>query len=89
MYDFRWIEWNIAKCEKHGVNPVDVEFVVQNAQRPHPIRIEQGKRLVWGQSESGEYLQVIYILDDDYTVFVIHAMPLTEKQKRQHRRRQR
>jgi hypothetical protein len=34
-------------------------------------------------------LQVIFVLDDDDTVFVIHARPLTEQERRRHRRGQR
>lgn len=61
--------------------------MVDYAKRPFPQRVEEGKHVVWGQADSGRYLQVIYILDPEDTVFVIHAMPLTERQKRQLRRR--
>jgi hypothetical protein len=87
--DFRWSPWNIGKCEKHGVDPADAEAVVSRARKPFPRRIDSGKLLVWGQADSGQYLQVIYVLDDDGTAFVIHAMPMTEKQMRQLRRRRR
>jgi uncharacterized DUF497 family protein len=85
--EFRWNDWNIAKCEKHGVDPADAEYVVEQARAPFPRRIDDGKLLVWGQTENGTYIQVIYVLDSDGTAFIIHAMPLTQKQKRQLRRR--
>jgi len=89
MRDFRWIGWNIEKCRKHGVDPAAAEYLSNHARRPFPKRIEVGKWIVWGQSDDGQYLQVVYVLDPDDTVFVIHAMPMTENQKRQLRRRRR
>ena len=87
--EFRWIDWNIQKCVRHGVRPVEAEYVVRHASRPYPCQIGDEKALVRGQTDAGRYLQVIYLLDEDETVFVIHAMPLTVKKKRTHRRRQR
>lgn len=89
MCNFRWIPWNIAKCDKHGVDPADAEFVVNNARRPFPRRADDDKWLVWGQTSVGDYLEVVYLLDPDDTVFIIHAMPMTDRQKHQLRRRQR
>lgn len=88
-YSFRWIEWNVAKCEKHGVEPADAEYVASGATPPFPRRAGDGKYSVWGQSPAGQYLQVIYLVDPDGTLFIIHAMPLTERQKRQLNRRRR
>jgi hypothetical protein len=87
MYDFRWIDWNVDHIARHGVTPGEAEYVVNRARRPFPRRIEDDKRLVWGNTPDGTYLQVIYVLDPDGTVFVIHAMPMTENQRRQLRRR--
>jgi hypothetical protein len=87
MYDFRWIAWNVDHIGRHGVTPAEAEHVVNRARAPFPQRIEDDKRLVWGTAPDGRYLQVIYVLDPDRTVFVIHAMPMTDKQKRQLRRR--
>jgi hypothetical protein len=71
------------------VSTPDAEIVIMRARKPFPRRVNRGKLLVWGQTDGGEYLQVVYVLDDDGTAFVLHAMPLTEKQKRQLRRRRR
>ena len=43
----------------------------------------------WGRGRGGRLLQVIFVADDDGTVFVIHARELTEREKRLHRRRAR
>ena len=59
------------------------------ARRPWPEKIGNGKWRVWGQTPGGLYLQVIYAFSPQDVVFVIHAMELTEAQKRQYRRRAR
>jgi hypothetical protein len=33
--------------------------------------------------------QVVYVIDPDGTVYVIHARPLTDREKRRYRRRKR
>jgi hypothetical protein len=87
MYEFRWIAWNVEHIARHGVTPEEAESVVNHARSPFPRRIEGDKRLVWGQAADRTYLQVIYVLDPDDVAFVIHAMPMTDRQKRQSRRR--
>jgi hypothetical protein len=87
--EFRWIEWNVGKCELHGVDPFDVEHVVRHAVRPYPAKVAGEKFLVRGQSEYGIYLQVIFTFDADGTVFVIHARPLNDAEKHTLRRRRR
>lgn len=84
--DFRWNQWNIDHIAKHGVAPEDVEMVVHGAKRPYPLHREDDKWLVWGRGRGGRLLQVVFVLDEDGTVYVIHARPLTEKEKRRWRR---
>jgi hypothetical protein len=60
--------------------------VVNHAAPPYPRIIDDRKRLVWGQAQGGDYLQVIYLLDSEDEAFVIHARPLTEQEKRRLRR---
>jgi uncharacterized DUF497 family protein len=88
-YAFRWIDWNVGKCEKHGVKPEDAEDVVNGATRPYPEQIGHDKIMVRGKSRAGDYLQVIYLFERDDVVFVIHARRLTLREKRQLRRRRR
>lgn len=87
--DFRWNDWNIDHIAEHGISPEEAEYVVENASQPYPDMIGDGKALVIGRTSAGEYLQVIFIFDDDGTVYVIHARPLTDKEKRRYRRRMR
>jgi uncharacterized DUF497 family protein len=84
--NFRWNDWNRAKVAKHGITPTEAEQVVRSASKPWP-RFERGKWLVWGQSDGGRHLQAVFILDPDDTVFIIHARPLTTKERSAFRRR--
>ena len=43
---FRWIAWNIGKCEMHSVDPADAEHVVKHRERPFPRNIDDDKDLV-------------------------------------------
>ncbi len=53
------------------------------------LRREDGKFLVWGATTAGRLLQVVFLLDQDDSVFIIHARPLTEREKRRRRRQRR
>lgn len=84
--EFRWNEWNVDHIAKHGVSPEEAESVVGRAKRPFPRKMEDDKWLVWGRGSGGRPVQVIFVLDDDESIFVIHARPLTESEKRRFRR---
>jgi uncharacterized DUF497 family protein len=85
--EFRWNGWNIEHIGGHGISPEEAELVVTTARSPYPRRIQEDKWIVWGRGSGGRFLQVIFVLDQDKTVFVIHARPLTEPEKRRYRRR--
>jgi uncharacterized DUF497 family protein len=85
--EFRWNDWNIEHIGGHGVTRDEAEWVVEHAARPFPQRREDEKWAVWGPSPGGRLLQVIYVLDDDHSVFVIHTRPLTAKEKRRYKKR--
>ena len=87
--EFRWNEWNVEHVWKHGVYPAEAEAVVLGARRPYPIYRGDGKYLVWGPGKGGRLLQVIYLLEADELMYVIHARPLTDGEKRQLMRRRR
>jgi uncharacterized DUF497 family protein len=84
---FRWNDWNIEHIGKHGVWPREAEYVVENARRPYPKEIDDRKWLVIGQTSSGRFLQVIFLLEPEKTTFVVHSRELTDKEKRRYRRR--
>lgn len=87
--DFRWKEWNLDHATKHGVSPDEAESVVECASAPYPTMNGDEKWLVIGPGVGGRFIQVAYLLDADGTVFIIHARPLTDREKRRYRRRQR
>jgi len=59
---FAWDETNRGHVNKHGVTPVEAEFVVERAKPPFPQGLGDGKRRVWGATAQGRLLQVIYVL---------------------------
>jgi uncharacterized DUF497 family protein len=85
--DFRWNEWNWEHVQNHGVEPDEAEAVVEQARQPYPLYRGDGKWLVWGSGRGGGLLQVVFIIDDDETIFIIHARPLTDRERRRYRRR--
>ena len=70
----------------HGVTTAEAESVVENAASPYPLHREDDKWLVWGRGRGGRLLQVVFVIDDDDSVYVIHARPLTDREKRSFRR---
>jgi uncharacterized DUF497 family protein len=74
--DFRWNAFNLAKVAKHGVSPHEAEHVVRFARRPYPRPHRKGTWIVRGRGNGNRMLQVIFLLDDDDTYYIIHAMPL-------------
>jgi hypothetical protein len=61
--------------------------VVRNARHPYPRRLDGEKWIVKGRGTGDRPVQVVFLLDPDGTVFVIHAMPLTPRQQQRERRR--
>lgn len=57
-----WNAWNLNHVATHGVTMREAEFVAAHAQPPYPEEVGDGKFAVWGQTEEGRYLQVIYTL---------------------------
>jgi hypothetical protein len=80
--DFRWIEWNFLHATKHGCTVEEIRSIVLNPGRGYPRKIGDEKRLTIGRGVADRVVEVIYLLDDDDTYFVIHAMPLTMRRRR-------
>jgi hypothetical protein len=79
---FRWIEWNRDHATKHGCKIAEIESVVRKAGRGFPRRLNKAKWQVVGRGSGERPMEVIYLLDDDGTAFVIHAMFLTTRRRR-------
>jgi uncharacterized DUF497 family protein len=80
------LPYNIAK---HGMMPAEAEYVVNHPHRGFPRNIGDDKALVQGQTAAWRYIQVIYVFSPPGVVFVIHARPLNDSEKRNIRRRRR
>jgi uncharacterized DUF497 family protein len=87
--DFRWNEWNADHVGQHGVEPEAAEDVVEEATAPYPRRIGEDKLLVWGPDSAGDLLQVVFVLDEDGSAYILHARPLTDREKGRYRRQKR
>lgn len=87
--EFRWNDWNEEHIRRHDVQPEEAEEVVLRARAPFPLAQDDEKFLVWGRTEAGRLLQVVFVIDPDDTAFVIHARPLTGTEKKRFRRRMR
>lgn len=87
--DFRWNDRNLEHIAGPCVDPDEAEHVVEDAEPPWPRYRGDGKYLVWGRGRGDRLLQVVFVLDSDDPIFVIHARPLTEREKRRFRRRER
>jgi uncharacterized DUF497 family protein len=104
MADFIWDDANAEHATRHGVSIEEIEYVVTHARSPWPMPQGDNKFIVWGRTEAGSYVQVVYVLESsavgiDYSevdlleladagdgIYAIHAMRLTEDQKRNYRR---
>jgi hypothetical protein len=81
VHDFRWIQWNTEKVEKHGCTRQEAEQVVNHPARGFPRRVGE-KYQVHGRARGDRWVQVVYLIDPNGTIFVIHAMPLTSRRRR-------
>lgn len=59
---FAWDDLSREHIAKHGVSPEEAEAVVRGAEEPFPQGIEDDKFVVWGATEAGRRLQVIFVL---------------------------
>lgn len=84
---FRWNAWNLDHATSHGVAPEEAEAVVRAARAPFPQSRGGGKWAVWGPGQGGRLIQVVYLIDPDGTMYIIHARLLTDGEKRRFRRR--
>jgi hypothetical protein len=80
--DFRWNEWNLEHATSHGCSIPEIETIVRRAGRGFPRDIGKEKWLVQGRGTGDRLIEVIYVLDEDDTIYVIHAMPLTTRRRR-------
>lgn len=80
--EFRWNEWNLEHATTHGCTVEEIESVVRNAGHGWPRKEENGKYKIEGRGRGDRMIRVIYVIDPDGTLYVIHAMPLTTRRRR-------
>ena len=70
---FAWNDRNLDKIAKHGVTREEAEHVVRFfPSRRH----KKGTRIVLGRGNSNRKLQVVFTINLDGEIYVIHAMPV-------------
>ncbi|HEY3244606.1 MAG TPA: hypothetical protein VGM03_14795 [Phycisphaerae bacterium] len=70
--EFRWNEWNLDHANRHGVTPAEAKLLVRRGRARHA---GDNKYVVRGGGTGGRLIQVVYVIDPDGTVYVIHACP--------------
>jgi uncharacterized DUF497 family protein len=83
---FRWNEWNLDHATRHGIEVTEAEAVVR---RSRPRNAGDGKLKAVGRGAGDRWVQVVFVLDPDGTAYILHARPLTDREKRRERRSQR
>jgi len=78
MLVFSWNAWNVGHIARHGVTPAEAEYVVRHARPPFPRKVGDDKRLVWGQTQRGRHLRVVFVYppDDEVDVDSLSAADL-------------
>ncbi len=82
---FWWDDLNVDHIAEHGVEPFEAEEAVDN--RPLTLRAAEGKYIAYGQTDSGRYLIVVYVLESEQRVRVITARDMTQAEKSRFRMR--
>lgn len=73
---------------QHSISEAEVEDILQNAGEDRPGA--EGSRIAIGQTRTGRYLRIIYVLDPKRNeIFVITGYELTGKPLLAYRRRRR
>lgn len=80
--EFRWDDWNSEHATRHGVSIQEAEALVRRGPARH---VGDNRYRVLGRGQGGRFIQVIYVAEPQ-TFYVIHARPMTEREKHQERR---
>lgn len=85
-YVFRWVAWNREHATRHGVSIEECQRIVRVGRYRET---GDGKYRAVGRGKGGRWIQEVFALTGDDEVFVIHARPLTDAEKRRERRGER
>ncbi len=81
---FEWDARNIGHIARHGVKPDEAEGAFQN--EPVFRKGRSGFHIVYGRTEEGRYLFVVYVRKAGGTVRIITARDMTPSERRYYRR---
>lgn len=62
MVIFIWDEKNVDHIAAHDVTPAEAVYVVRHID---PIEMPEGRFVVWGPTDAGRLLQVIFVYRED------------------------
>jgi hypothetical protein len=60
---------------EHDVEPYEAMYVLEHPKPPYPREVGNGKVQVWGKTEHGRFLQVIYMFPDDEDIDISYLEP--------------
>jgi hypothetical protein len=68
---------NVEHIAEHGLSVGDVEYVIMNAERYGKSR-SAGRPILFGHTEAGDHVCVVYEEVDDLTIYPVTAYILEE-----------
>ena len=71
---------NGQHCEEHGITKVEVEEVFQNATDAD-VSHSSGRPVVFGDTNAGRHVMVVYEEIDDDTVYPVTAYEVPRRQR--------
>lgn len=85
--EFEWDENNIEHIARHRVTPEDVEEVAFDDE-PYIRKIKKSAiNEMLGQTASGRYLKIIYVIKEKHGARVITARDMNDWERKYYRRR--
>jgi len=85
--EFEWDEYNIEHIARHRVTPEEVEEVAFDDE-PYIRKIKKSAiREMLGQTASGRYLKIIYVIKGKQRARVITARDMNDWERKYYRRR--
>lgn len=86
IHEFEWDDSNIAHIARHFISADEVEEVAFDDE-PWIRKGKTGTRYLLGQTISGRYLFVVYVLKAKGTARVITALDMDHKTRNLYKRR--
>jgi len=79
---FEWDKWNIEKnIVKHAVSPEEVEEAVFD-EKAKLKKTRYGRFILFGRTEAGRYLIVVFLIKDKNTIRAISFREMTKNERR-------